>query len=228
MQNHSQDFFRDRILYYIADAIKEQGQIGEWDYKLNPVISVNIVNFCMDGTTLWELKKLRKENKLNPLEEKYISSFQLMDTNTKELFSEKLNIVVLELPRFAKPEDKLQSGIDNWMYLFNNLPKLTAVPGAFQNDEVFGQLFERARLAKMSKEERKIYNNSLKYLRDMNIFITQRDQKIAAYQQENAAFRQENAAFRQEVAAYQQREAAYQREIAELRRLKDLSSKQVN
>jgi predicted transposase/invertase (TIGR01784 family) len=228
MQNHNHDFFKDRILYYIADAIKEQGQIGDWDYKLNPVISVNIVNFCMDGTTRWDLKKQRKAKAYNPSEEKYISYFKLIDINTKELFSEKMNIVILELPRFAKTEGQLQSGVDNWMYIFNNLPKLTDLPETFHKDEVFVKLFERAKLAKMSKEERKIYNNSLKDLRDMNVMIAQRDQKIANLNQEVAAYQQRETAYQQRETAYQQRETAYQREIAELRRLQHLNDVQVN
>jgi hypothetical protein len=70
---------------------------------------------------------------------------------------------------------------------------------------------------------------------DMNIFIEQRDQKIAeyqqreiAYQQRETAYQQRETTYQQENAAYQQREAAYLRENAELRRLLGLKDKQVN
>jgi hypothetical protein len=168
----------------------------------------------MDGTTIPELKELRKEKmmKLDYSEEKYISYVHLMDKDTKEIFSNKLNIVILELPRFTKTDNNLQSGIDHWMFILNNMPKLAELPEIFRGNAVFEQMFENAKYAKMSKEERKNYNNSLKIYRDMNIM----QQEAAAHRQERAMFQQERASFQQREAAYQQREAAKNRVIAEL------------
>ena len=209
MQNQSQYFFRDRMLYYATFPIQEQAPKGkDWDFKLNPVYSVNITNFRMNRTETVNT------------EEKYCSYFQLMNTDTKEIFSDKLIFVVLELPLFDKTEDELQTGMDKWMFVLKNLPKLNDLPAGFRN-EVFEQLFHTAEIAKLSASDRKEYYRSLKSYRDMNNYITQRDRKIA--EQRNI------------IIGYQQREVEHQQQvatkdkiIAELRQQLSLKDSQTN
>ena len=171
MQHHSQDFFRDRVLYYASRLIQEQGEDKKgdkkWEFKLKPVYSVNITNFKID-----------KDNCENRPAGKYISYVQLYDRDTFELFYRKLTFVFLELPYFTKEINELSNDIDGWTYILNNLMKLDHLPEALQN-QVFEQLFTKAEIAKLSRKERKEYDQSLKNLRDMNVILAQRDRKIA-------------------------------------------------
>ena len=167
MQNHHQEFFRDRTLYYATRLIQEQGEdkTGKnWNFELRPVYSVNIVNFRLD-------RKKRKNT------DKYASYVQLVDVETREVFYKKLTFVFLELPCFTKEVHELTNYIDWWMYVLKNLAKLDHLPDALRN-EIFERLFLKAEIAKLSKLDRKKYDQSLKKLRDMNIILADRDRKI--------------------------------------------------
>ena len=168
MQNHTQEFFRDRTLYYASRLIQEQGEDKtgkDWDFKLNSVYSVNIANFRLD-------KKKRKNTG------KYASYVQLIDVETREVFYKKLIFAFFELPRFNKEEHQLENSIDTWMYVLKNLAKLDNLPETLRN-RIFERLFLKAEIAKLTKEDRKEYDQSLKNLSDMNIILADRDRIIA-------------------------------------------------
>ena len=228
IQNHSQEFYKDRVIYYITFPIQEQAPKNkDWDYQLNAVYSVNILNFRMKELP-HEIKKTAK--KVN----KYLTYVQMCDVETKELFSDKVTLAFIELTHFRKKEEQLEKEVDKWTYVIKNIRKLQSLPATIKND-TFEELFEIAEIAALSKEDRKKYNMSIKTYRDMNNYIAYRDKTIAEqsrmilayqqreteYQQERAGYQQERAEYQQERAGYQQREAGYQQEIAELRRLLD-------
>jgi predicted transposase/invertase (TIGR01784 family) len=217
MQNHHQEFFKDRTVYYATFPIQEQAPKGkEWDYELTPVYSVNIVNFRMDD------KKLKKPEK-KP-DEKYVSYVQLMDIDTKEVFYQKLTFVYLELPRFDKEEHELQTGVEQWMFVLKNLPELKEIPKALQN-EVFGQLFQMAEIAGLSAKLRKDYQSSLKYYRDMNNIIAYRDKQIAMWKQEATMSKQEAAMSKQEAAMFKKGYVTVKKENVTVKRKAEMSEK---
>ena len=46
MQNVYQEFFKDRTIYYSTFPIREQAQRGgDWDFHLNPVYTIGLLNF---------------------------------------------------------------------------------------------------------------------------------------------------------------------------------------
>ena len=170
MQNLRQKYFKDRVLYYATFPIQEQGEKGkEWNFNLNRVYSVNIVNFCFG-------------NKASV--GKYASFVQLMDKETCRIFYDKLTFVFMELPRFTKKEHELQNDFDRWMYVLKHLAKLNDLPDALRN-RVFEKLFRVAEILKLTPEERKDYDQSLKNYRDMYLIenelkneIKERDIKL--------------------------------------------------
>ena len=96
-----------------------------------------------------------------------------------EVFSNKLNIVCIELTRFGKELKDVQTLLEKWIYLIKHLHELTNMPEELKN-EIFEKIFEIAKIAKMSKDEVYIY---LKSLNEMNVVqseIRRRDDKIAA------------------------------------------------
>ena len=51
MQNASQKYLKDRTLYYSTFPIREQAPKGDaWDYKLNPIYTIALVNYAGQGT----------------------------------------------------------------------------------------------------------------------------------------------------------------------------------
>ena len=110
MQKGEQQFFKDRSIYYSTFAIREQAPRGEWNYELKGVYTIGILNFCFD-----------KEREGN-----YYHEVKLMDTATKEVFYDKLVFIYLEMPKFTKQENELESLFDKWLYVIRNLAALKA------------------------------------------------------------------------------------------------------
>jgi hypothetical protein len=195
----------------------------------------------MDEEDLQQLDKSQKPQKLDKSQKKYVSYVQLMDIETKEVFSKKATFVVLELPHFNKTENELQTEVDRWLYILKNMPDMNDLPEALHN-EVFEEMFQMAEIAKLSKEDRQNYYNSLKSFRDMNNIIgyvynmvEQRDKMIADLRQKETGWTQEKASWTQEKASWTQKEksltqekASLTQENAELRRLLALKDKQDN
>ena len=149
MQKVEQQFFKDRSIYYSTFAIREQAPRGEWNYELKGVYTIGILNFCFD-----------KEREGN-----YYHEVKLMDTATKEVFYDKLVFIYLEMPKFTKQENELESLFDKWLYVIRNLAALMERPRVLQ-EKVFAHLFEAAEIAKFSRVERYEYEESLKAYRD--------------------------------------------------------------
>ena len=215
IQHQREKNFIDRVLTYIADAIKEQTKRGKKtdETDLAPLYSINIVDF-----------RIAKKKT-----DKSISYVKLIDIDTKEVFYKKLTLVFLELPRFNKKVTELKTTRDVWMFVLTNLKKLDKLPNEIRND-IFEKLFQMAEVAALSEKDRNEYYQSLKNYHKMysvveekNKIITDLRKKNVTYKQENVTYKQENVTYKQQVAEYQQREAAsLQREAAKDKIIEDL------
>jgi predicted transposase/invertase (TIGR01784 family) len=151
VQNVSQLYFKDRSIYYATFPLQEQAPKGrEWDYYLKAVYTIGILNFTFPDKSG---------------EERYLREVQLLDKQTFEVFYDKLTFIYLEMPRFKKREEELVTHFDKWLYVLKNLPKLQARPQKLQ-EKVFEKLFAEAELAKLTPDEMKTYEESLKVYRD--------------------------------------------------------------
>jgi predicted transposase/invertase (TIGR01784 family) len=151
VQRAKQNYFKDRSVYYASFPIQQQAIKGsDWDFKLAAVYTIGILDFIFEED---------KEDK------DYINTVQLKNQKNK-VFYDKLTFIYIELPKFKKTVDKLESKIEKWLYLFRYLAKLQDRPKALQ-EKVFQKLFAAAEIAKYSKEERELYEESLKYYRDL-------------------------------------------------------------
>lgn len=160
MQRGEQQFFKDRSLYYATFPIHEQGEKGEWDYRLKAVYVIGILNFKFDSED----------------DNYFHHEVQLMDVCTKQVFYDKLTFIYLEIPKFNKSEDELVTMFDKWLFVLRNLSRLMARPAALQ-DRIFTRLFEAAEIAKFTKEQYEAYEESLKVYRDWQNTIVTAEQK---------------------------------------------------
>jgi predicted transposase/invertase (TIGR01784 family) len=158
MQKAKQNYFKDRSVFYASFPIQEQGKKNQWDYKLDPVYSVGILDFVFDDHK-------EQEDILHVVE---------LKNQRGEVFYDKLKFVYLELPKFTKTEEELETHFDKWLYVFTHLAQLQDRPQKLQ-ERVFAQLFEAAEIAKFTPKEREAYEESLKYYRDIkNVVDTSR------------------------------------------------------
>lgn len=93
-----------------------------------------------------------------------------------EVFYDKLNFIYLEMPKFHKTEEELETLFDKWMFVLKNLARLMERPAALQ-ERVFNRLFEAAEIAKFPPEKLYAYEESLKVYRDWNNVIDTAMQK---------------------------------------------------
>ena len=179
IQRGYQKYFRDRALFYTSYPINEQGRIAkgnhdklnqerrnqgleeepfDWDYKLNPVIVVGILNFAIKHEDDWP-------------EGRFHSSYRIREDLTHEPMTENLRFVYLELGRFKKKLWELETRFEKWMYLFRNIQEMIVRPDVFSENE-FERLFTLARIANFTAQEMEDYMHTFKQCDYYNVIRT--------------------------------------------------------
>jgi predicted transposase/invertase (TIGR01784 family) len=148
LQKVKQLYFKDRSIYYSTFGIQEQAQRGNWDYKLEAVYTIGILDFIMDDQQHEVIYHAQLKDQLN------------------RVFYDKLTFIYLVLPRFNKTPEQLNTLQDKWLYVFKHLHELDAIPSTL-SEEIFHRTFAIAQLSQFSPEERKAYEDSIKYYRDL-------------------------------------------------------------
>lgn len=106
---------------------------------------------------------------------------QLCDTATHKIFYDKLEFIYVEIAKFDKTLDELETLYDKWLYALKNLYKFTQRPKELC-DKVFDRLFEEAEIAKFTPQEMREYEASKMAYRDIknSIDTAKREGRIEA------------------------------------------------
>lgn len=91
---------------------------------------------------------------------------QLCDTATHKVFYDKLEFIYVEIAKFDKSLEELETLYDKWLYVLKNLSKLDNRPKELR-DRVFDRLFEESEIAKFTPLELREYEDSKKAYRDI-------------------------------------------------------------
>ena len=148
MQKAEQLHFKNRALYYSTFPIVNQVKKGDWDYQLNPVYCVGILNFTFQN------------------DDRYIHRVRLIEETTHEVFSDKLTFVYVELPKFNLGLEELETFTDKWIYFLKHTTEFEEIPEGF-SESPFNLAFNLAELAQLTAEEYDYYEGSLKQARDL-------------------------------------------------------------
>ena len=155
MQKAKQLYFKDRSVFYATWPIRDQAQRGDgWDFKLTAVYLVGVLDFVFaeDKDDTEVCHRVQLKDQLN------------------RVFYNKLTLIYLEMPKFQKTEEELDTLFDKWLYVLKHLPDLTSRPLKLQ-ERVFSKLLEVAEIGQFNREEMADYENSLKHYRDMKNVI---------------------------------------------------------
>ena len=160
MQNCEQSYFKRRSIYYVSEAIARQGEKGpEWQYDIKGVYLIAFLNF-------------RRPD----IGEEFRTDVMLMNRKSKEIFSDKLRLVYLQLPLFEKGVDECENDFDRWIYVLKNMETIKRLPWAAQNS-VFQKLAEIADVSSLTKEERLHYDEALRKYRDTLCVLESAEQR---------------------------------------------------
>ena len=160
MQNCEQSFFKRRSIYYVSEAIARQGEKGpDWQYDVKAVYLIAFLNF-------------RRPD----IGEEFRTDVMLINRKSKEVFSDKLRLVYLQLPLFNKEVDECENDFDRWIYVLKNMETIKRLPWAAQNS-VFQKLAEIADVSSLTKEERLHYDEALRKYRDTLCVLESAEQR---------------------------------------------------
>ena len=112
---------------------------------------VGILNFAMEHEYGPDAERWR---------EKLIHRYRLREDETGEIMNSKLEFLYLEVGAFRKEIIGSSPATDKWMYVLKKLSRLEERPQALR-ERVFERLFEAAKIAAYTKEERDQYENDM-------------------------------------------------------------------
>ena len=129
--------FGKRVFYNAAKTYAFQLEAAQGYRLLKPVIALTITDFEMF-----------------PESEEFISRFVLKEVNKNFTYPEnELDLVFVELPKFIKGQEELETLADKWIYFMKNARSLTSVPETMDSVPEIHQAFEIANQVKLSREE---------------------------------------------------------------------------
>ncbi|NEP49792.1 MAG: Rpn family recombination-promoting nuclease/putative transposase [Moorea sp. SIO3C2] len=112
MQIWNVEAFEKRVVYNLCKTYGNQLKSGQGYFDINPVIALTITDF-----------------KLFPSTQKVISYFYFQEKEDRLPYQEnELAMVFVELPKFTKQLEELESVIDKWIYFIKEAPSLEIIP----------------------------------------------------------------------------------------------------
>jgi predicted transposase/invertase (TIGR01784 family) len=109
MQMSARSPMAPRLLYYWSKVYSQQLVVAGKYTELRPAISICFVN-----------------NRISADWPNYVTRFQLLDQSGKHCLTGDQEIVIVELPKFRKPLERLRKPLDFWLYLLKNGETLDA------------------------------------------------------------------------------------------------------
>lgn len=160
LQKEPIQFFKERMLYYATFPIVDQAKSGPgWKFDLKAIYTIAILDFVFE----------------DDLDEpdKYRYDIKLIDTGTCKVFYDKLTFIYLEVPKFNKTIDELDTRLDHWLFLWKNLVYLSEIPPAFK-DPIFEKVFELAAISNFTVAQWYDHIASVKEFLDTNAILAKK------------------------------------------------------
>jgi predicted transposase/invertase (TIGR01784 family) len=162
--------FKERALFYTSRLISDQaprGKRAEWGYDIDEVYFVAILeDFILDDSPA----------------NRYLHDICLCNRDTGEIFYDKLGYIYIELSKFVKEETELETNLDTWLYFLKNMQRMDGLPVSLQKS-IFEKLFSIAEYTNLTKEEKAMYDSSMKHKWDnksvLDYAVTETKKEIA-------------------------------------------------
>ena len=147
MQNLYTPPFEERIFYYAAKMVSDQGKAG-WNYDLEPVITIAVTDFNFRN-----------------LSDKMVRDIMLLDRDTSEVLTEKFHLFFVSLKEVPKVWEECKTDLEEILFLIKNMDKLDNNSIAYKEGR-YKDMFEASRINSLREEEYIRYSDSLEKLRE--------------------------------------------------------------
>ncbi|MEQ9553208.1 MAG: Rpn family recombination-promoting nuclease/putative transposase [Coleofasciculus sp. G3-WIS-01] len=148
-------FFEKRVIYNLTKTYANQLKYGEGYSHLKPAIALTITDFPMFDQT-----------------QRFLTRFCLKEK--QELFDypdPEIELIFVELPKFTKTLDELDSLTDKWIYFIKEAPSLEVIPPTFRQLPELDKAMNIANQANLSVEELEKLRKQEMFLEDQRGFI---------------------------------------------------------
>ena len=145
MQVLNHNGFEKRILYNAAKNYSIQLNKKEEYNLLNPVIALSIVDFTMF-----------KETK------KYVNRFKLLEKDEFINYTDDIELIFIELPKFKKDLKELETIQEQWIYFIKNAGSLEYIPKGL-NSHIRNAL-DTVNEANLTKEELEVQHKRKEFI----------------------------------------------------------------
>lgn len=142
MQVAKEEWFCQRAMYYSAKSYSQQLKIGGNYQELHPVIFLGILNF----------KAFEHE--------RYFTRHVILDTESKTHHLKELEFNFVELPKFSKAENELETTAEKWLYFLKQAENLDHIPEN-TNSPILQTAYQMAEQHKWSRDELEVYESQI-------------------------------------------------------------------
>lgn len=142
--------FEKRVVYNLAKTYGNQLSSGASYFDLNPVIALTITDFV-----------------LFPETSKIITQFGFKEE--EELFDyrdRELKMFFVELPKFTKKLEQLQSLTEKWIYFLKEADRLEEIATNLEEVAEIGKALRIANLANLNRKELEVLHGQEMFIRD--------------------------------------------------------------
>ena len=149
VQRGKQGYFKERALFYTSRLISSEAPKGNrkgWAYNISEVYLIALLeDFTLQSSPA----------------NAYLHDICLCNRDTGEIFYDKLGYTYIELLKFVKTETELETDLDRWLHVLKNMSKWDKIP-VYLRKPIFEKLFSIAEYTNLTKEEKAMYDSSLK------------------------------------------------------------------
>ncbi len=153
--------FDKRVIYNLAKTYSNQLKYGEGYSKLKPVIALTITDFTMFEET-----------------DRYLTRFVFQEEQDNFIYrNQHLSMVFVELPKFSRGLEDLETASEKWIYFMKEAPNLEAIPDTLSEIPEIAQALTIANQANMSRKD-------LEELHKREVFMEDRKGEIRQAREE--------------------------------------------
>jgi predicted transposase/invertase (TIGR01784 family) len=158
MQVGELDGFAKRVLFYFSKSYSEQIKRGDFYRQLKPVIFIGILDYSFS------------------INSKYISRHRILDVETHEHLLQDVEFNFVELPKFNKELNELETLTEKWIYFIKNAENLDVIPENV-DDEGLKSAYQEANKHTWTAEELEAYEYAFMREEDERAKLDQAEKK---------------------------------------------------